>query len=93
MTVVEPDSSADELMSADHGSVDVIVTASPTVEPRAALSTVVLQRRNNPDRHHRSRREAHSDVYGRATTFGGGLEGLTALIREAAAGARPRIGG
>ena len=33
------------------------------------------------------------DVYGRATTHGGGIEGLTGLIREAVAGARPRIGG
>jgi len=74
------------------GSADVVVTASPTSElgPRyqallfgpAALPIVTI-----------SLDGKRIDVYGRSTTHGGGIEGLTGLIREAVAGARPRIGG
>ena len=36
---------------------------------------------------------ARIDVYGRSIARGVGIEGLTRLIREAVAGAQPRMGG
>jgi hypothetical protein len=74
------------------GSADIVVTSSPTSElgPRfqallfgptpLPIVTISLDGKR-------------IDVYGRATTHGGGIEGLTGLIREAVAGVRPRIGG
>lgn len=74
------------------GSADVVVTASPSSElgPRfqallfgptpLPIVTISLDGKR-------------IDVYGRSTTHGGGIEGLTGLIREAVAGARPRPGG
>lgn len=92
MTVVEQVGSADELSHALHHPVDVVVTASPTagLGPQfqallfgpAPLPIVTI-----------SLDGERIDVYGRSITRGGGIEGLTGLIREAVAGARPRIGG
>ena len=92
MTVVEQVGSPEELREALHRPIDVVVTSSPTSElgPQfqallfgpAPLPIVTI-----------SLDGARIDVYGRSITRGVGIEGLTRLIREAVAGAQPRMGG
>jgi hypothetical protein len=92
MTVVEQVATTEELRKALHRPVDVVVTSSSTtaLAPQfqallfgsTALPIVVI-----------SRDGARVDVYGRSITEGVGNDGLPHLIREAVAGARPRMGG
>lgn len=92
MTVVEQVGSADELSAALHRQVDVVVTASPTSELGPQFQALLFGPTPLPILTI-SLDGKRIDVYGRSTTHGGGIEGLTGLIREAVAGARPRIGG
>ena len=71
---------------------DVVVTASPTTELGARFQALLFGPSPLPIVT-LSLDGKRIDVYGRSITHGGGIEGLTGLIREAVAGARPRIGG
>jgi len=92
MMVVEQIGSADELTDAVQGTVDVVVTASPASEQAPEFQALLFGPSPlpivtiSPD-------GERIDVYGRSIIRGGGIEGLTGLIRDAVAGARPRIGG
>ena len=92
MTVVEQVGSAGELLEALRRPVDVVVTASPTSELRPQFQALLFGDTPLPIVTI-SLDGKRIDVYGRSITRGGGIEGLTGLIREAVAAARPRIGG
>ena len=92
MTVVEQVGTASELSEALHRPVDIVVTASPTSELRPQFQALLFGDAPLPVVTI-SLDGKRIDVYGRSITRGGGIEGLTGLIREAVAGARPRMGG
>ena len=92
MTVVEQVGSPGELSDALHRPVDIVITASPTSELRPQFQALLFGATPLPIVTI-SLDGKRIDVYGRSTTCGGGIEGLTGLIREAVAGARPRMGG
>lgn len=91
MTIVAQVEAPDALKAAMSRDPDVIVTAARgadlTPEFRAALFArpAIPVVAISPDGN-------SIDVYGRWAMHGSGLAGLTALIREAAAGARLRFG-
>jgi DNA-binding NarL/FixJ family response regulator len=92
MRVVEQVGSGDELAEALHRPVDVVVTASPTADLGSQFQALLFGPTPVPIVTI-SLDGKRIDVYGRSITRGRGIEGLTGLIREAVAGARPRIGG
>jgi hypothetical protein len=92
MRVVQRILSPQDLTGALREPVDVIVTSSATTDLGAPFQALLFGPRPLPIVTI-SLDGTRIDVYGRTTTRGRGLEGLTGLIREAVAGTRPRIGG
>jgi hypothetical protein len=92
MTIVDQVGSPEELRQALHRPIDVVVTSSPTSELGPQFQVLLFGSAPLPivtiglD-------GARIDVYCRSITRGVGIEGLTRLIREAVAGAQPRMGG
>ena len=92
MRVVEQIGSARDLTQALHRPVDVVVTSSQTSELGPEFRALLFGPSPLPIVTI-SQDGERFDVYGRSITRGGGIEGLTELIRDAVAGARPRVGG
>jgi hypothetical protein len=92
MRVVEQIGSARELGQALHRPVDVVVTSSATSELRPEFQALLFGPTPLPIVTI-SQDGERIDVYGHSVTRGGGIEGLTELIRDAVAAARPRVGG
>ena len=92
MRVVRRIVSAQDLTAALREPVDVVVTSSATTDLGAPFQALLFGPRPLPIVTI-SLDGTRIDVYGRTTTRGRGLEGLTGLIREAVAGTRPKIGG
>lgn len=92
MEVVAKISSADDLAEALQRSVDVVVTASATTDLAPPFRALLFRPSPLPVLAI-SVDGKRIDVYGRSVTRGGGLDGLTGLIREAVIASRPRIGG
>jgi DNA-binding NarL/FixJ family response regulator len=92
MTVVEQVGSPEELREALHRPIDVVVTSSPTSGLGSQFQALLFGPTPLPIVTI-SLDGARIDVYGRSITHGVGIEGLARLIREAVAGAQPRMGG
>jgi hypothetical protein len=92
MRVVRRIVSARDLPAALREPVDVVITASATTDLGDPFQALLFGPTPTPIVTI-SLDGTRIDVYGRTTTRGRGLEGLTGLIREAVAGTRPRIGG
>ena len=92
MTVVDEVDSENELSNALQHRIDVVITASQANELGPQFRALLFGPRSLPIVMI-SLDGSRIDVYGRSITRGGGIASLTALIREAVAGARVRIGG
>jgi DNA-binding NarL/FixJ family response regulator len=92
MTVVEQVGSSEELQRALHRPIDVVITSSTTTELGPRFQALLFGSDPLPIVAI-SLDGARVDVYGRAITHGVGVERLAGLIREAVAGARPRMEG
>lgn len=92
MIIVADIASADGLAEALRQHVDVVVTSSAFGHLSAQFRTLLFSATPVPVAVV-SVDGSRIDVYGHTITYGGGLDSLTGLIREAVDVARPRIGG
>ena len=92
MQVVETVVAGDALSSALERPIDVVVTASSSAELAPELRSLFFGPSPLPIVTISLDGE-RIDVYGRTIHRGGGIEGLTRLIREAVAATRPAVGG
>jgi len=92
MAVVGQIGSAEDLAGALRQPVDVVVTAVPNPELQPVLQALLFGPEPVPIVTISFDGE-RVDVYDRSITRGGGIHGLTTLIRAAVTGARPRTGG
>ncbi len=92
MVVVADVASADELAVVLRHPVDVVVTSSVRGNLPMPFRALLFGETHVPVAVI-STDGTRIDVYGRSIAYGGGLESLTGLIREAVEVARPRIGG
>jgi hypothetical protein len=84
MKVIAQVGSSKEFHEAIHQPVDVVITASPRTELKPHLQALLFGATPLPIVN-LSLDGSSIDVYGRWTTRGAGIGGLTRLIREAAA--------
>jgi DNA-binding NarL/FixJ family response regulator len=91
MQVVEQVGSPEEFREALHRPVDVVVTLSPRNQLQAHFQALLFGPAPLPIVS-LSGDGSCIDVYGRSRTQAVGLDGLTRLIREAAASAQPQTG-
>lgn len=92
MVVVADIASTDDLAEALRHHVDVVVTSSASSNLAAPFRALLFSANPVPVAVV-SADGSRIDVYGHSITYGGGLDSLTGLIREAVEGARPHIGG
>ena len=92
MVVVADVDSADGMAEALRCHADVIVTSSASSNLSAPFRAFLFSANPVPVAVVRAD-GSRIDVYGHSITYGGGLDSLTGLIREAVEVARPRIGG
>jgi DNA-binding NarL/FixJ family response regulator len=91
MRVVQQVGSPEEFREALHRPVDVVVTSSPRNQLKAHFQALLFGPTPLPIVS-LSIDGSCIDVYGRWTTRAVGIDGLTRLIREAAASAQPGTG-
>jgi DNA-binding NarL/FixJ family response regulator len=92
MTVVEQVGSPEELHEALHRPIDIVITSLTATELGPQFQALLFGSDPLPIVAI-SLDGTRIDVYGRATTRGVGIDGLARLIREAVAGAQPRMEG
>ena len=92
MEVVGQVASIDEFSGVPRQPIDVVVTTSTATGVSAGLTSLLFGSTPLP-LVAISADGSRIDVFGRSVRHGQGLDGLTGLIRDAVAVARPRIGG